>query len=40
MFSVADAVQKRAKNRGNCDNIEHNIGGLMPILENDSYFSQ
>ena len=40
MLSLADAVQIRAKNQGNCNNIEHNIGVLVPILENDAYFSQ
>jgi hypothetical protein len=40
MLSLADAVQKRAKNKGNCNNMAENHGGLVPILENNSYYSQ
>jgi hypothetical protein len=40
MLSLADAVQKRAKDQGNCNNIEHILGVLVPILKNNLYFSQ
>jgi hypothetical protein len=40
MLSLADAVQKRAKNQVNCNKMEINYGGLVPILRNNSYFSQ